>query len=232
MPTITRSARADRAVVVHEQLAAFALDALDVRARHLDLGRASLRLELLEERLFHLGGELELAGRHHLRRVGEDRFVLGKILDGVPLLRRLVDHEAQTRPLGLDRGGDPGDAGADDRQIEPLRIVLAAALFEKSGSARIASTARAPESAENLSSGTPVRSPTMRTPGTASARRRARTRAAARRCRPASRCAASECNDASMGPLARDGARGIIITLRRQLWIGFGSCSFSRPCSS
>ncbi len=36
-----------------------------------------------------------------------------------------------------------------------------------SGSARIESTARAPESEENLSSGMPVRSPTMRTPGTA-----------------------------------------------------------------
>ncbi len=37
----------------------------------------------------------------------------------------------------------------------------------KSGSARIALTARAPVSEENFKSGMPVRSPTIRTPGTA-----------------------------------------------------------------
>jgi hypothetical protein len=40
-------------------------------------------------------------------------------------------------------------------------------VLTKSGSARIALTARAPVSDENLRSGTPVRSPTTRTPGTA-----------------------------------------------------------------
>jgi hypothetical protein len=38
--------------------------------------------------------------------------------------------------------------------------------FRKPGSARMAFSARAPLSEENLSSGMPVRSPTMRTPGT------------------------------------------------------------------
>ena len=38
--------------------------------------------------------------------------------------------------------------------------------FWKSASPTIACTARAPVSAENFSSGTPVRSPTTRTPGT------------------------------------------------------------------
>jgi hypothetical protein len=42
-----------------------------------------------------------------------------------------------------------------------------APLLRKSGSARNALTARAPESEENFRSGTPVKSPTIRTPGTA-----------------------------------------------------------------
>ena len=102
------------------ELGAFALDVIDMRKGDLDAGTLAMALELLEQRLFDVGGELQVAGRRHLGRVGEDRLRLGKIPDRVELLSRLEDDKTETRPLRFYGGGDTRYPGADDRDVEEL----------------------------------------------------------------------------------------------------------------
>ena len=64
----------------------------------------------------------------------------------------------------------------------------------------------------------------MRTPGTRGGAVVVRPRAASRRCRPASRCAASEHSAQASDPRGT-GAPGHCIRLRRTLWIGFACAS-------
>src|SRR5262245_8760064 len=70
--------------------------------------------------------ELKAAGGRHADGVGEDRLGPREVHDGREDLRGLEDAERETGLLRLDRGGDPGNASADDRDIEavgPLRLV-------------------------------------------------------------------------------------------------------------
>ena len=101
------------------------LDALDVRAPAVDAEGAPLRLELVEERLFDVGGQLHLAGGRHLRRIGVDGLGLGKVGDGRELLRRFEDDVAEPGLLRLHGGGDAADATADDGDVDDALAALA-----------------------------------------------------------------------------------------------------------
>ena len=143
-------------------------DAFDPRRSHFDSGRAPLLFHFREQRFLHIGGKLQTAVELHLRRVGVDRFRLREIDDRRKNLGRFEDRKIQSRLFRFDRRRNTGDPRADDREIENSLSGLPAFRLpvpRTPSSCKIARTACAPVSEENFSSGIPVRSPTIRTPG-------------------------------------------------------------------
>ncbi len=121
--------------VMEKERSAAPLDTLDPRGRDGDARVAPRLLEIGEQRLLgmDLGAERQLPGWRHSRRIGVDRLGLRKIDDGGERLRRLEDGVAQSGGLRLDRGRDPGDAGADDRDVDNLGLGAAAAARREVG---------------------------------------------------------------------------------------------------
>lgn len=113
--------------VMEEKGTAFALDSFNVREGDFNAGGLALGLERLEQFLLRVdfGLELEIACRGHVCRVGVDRLPIGEVHDSGKDLRRLEDLERQARLLRLDRGGDAGNAGSHDGDVQDLRVVPA-----------------------------------------------------------------------------------------------------------
>ena len=162
----------------------------------------------------HLRPELQIARGRHAGRVGVDRFALREVHDrrerlGSPRRREARDPPSSPR--------SPRRCPTRRRRRSPRSRTAGRGLRarpRKPGSARIACTARAPVSDENLRSGIPVRSPTIRTPGTAVVPS-SRTSGSFRRCRPATSCGATACT-----------GHGAFIGLRRVPRFATGLLSF------
>ena len=104
--------------VVEQNFFPARFESLDPRLGKFDPRRLPLRFHFLEQRLFHILGELESALQFQIGRVGVDRFRFGKVRDGRERLGGFEDLEIQTRFLRLDRGRDARDAAPDDGKVE------------------------------------------------------------------------------------------------------------------
>jgi hypothetical protein len=147
---------------MNENLAARALEALDIERDGFDTGSLGLSRSSSTSGSFTVAVTWSEPRWLHRAWVGVDRLGLREIDDrgeGLPRFEELVGEAA---PLGLDRGCDTRDSRADDDEVQDPAGV--GALSPRSAATR--STARAPVSRENLRSGIPVRSPTTYTPGT------------------------------------------------------------------
>ena len=84
----------------------------------------------VEERLLRvdLGAKLQVAARGHAGRVGVDRLCLREIRRPSRRARRSRRREAQSGRLRLDGRRDAGHAGADDGEVEDVRIGAGPAL--------------------------------------------------------------------------------------------------------
>ena len=105
----------------HAQLRSVPLDPLGARRLGLDLRALGLSLQLLDQRLLHVGVHLEIARGLHGTRVGVDRLRLGEIHEGGKRLRRFENLESKSSLSRLDRRRHPRDSGSDDREVEDLR---------------------------------------------------------------------------------------------------------------
>ena len=105
-----------------------------------------------------------VARRRHVPRVREDRLALREVDDGREGLGSLEHLEAEAVAPRLECGRHPETpAPTITRSSVPASVTR----LRKAGSPMIVCIARAPPSDANLSSGTPVRSPTTYRPGTA-----------------------------------------------------------------
>ena len=118
------AARLDRrpAREPHAEISTAPLQALRTGGHGRDPRLLGLRLQLFDQLLFHVGGDLELAGRLHGARIGVDGLPLREVHEGREGLRRLEDLEAQSLLLGLDRRGHARNARANDREIQDAAI--------------------------------------------------------------------------------------------------------------
>ncbi len=110
--------------VMKENFVTALFELLDPSLGKFDSRGLALFLHLLKQRLFHILREMEAAFEFQLRRVGVDRFRLGKIRHGREGLGRLEDLEVQSRLLRLDRSRDTRDSAADDREVEHPVLAL------------------------------------------------------------------------------------------------------------
>jgi hypothetical protein len=110
---------------VDEERVRLPLDAFRAERLRLDARGVGLRAQLVDERLLHVGGDAELSRRSHRLGVRVDRLRLREVDDRGEGFGRFKDGVGEPAPLGLERGGHSGDAGADDHEVEGLRIARA-----------------------------------------------------------------------------------------------------------
>ena len=118
---VPRPERFAAAMVQQNEIAA-SFEALDSHGFRFDPCRHSLTFQFAEQRLLHVGFQRKSTRRHHLGRIGVDRFALGEISDRRKRRTRLEHHEAQTEPLGLQRRGNAGHAATHDGYLRRASV--------------------------------------------------------------------------------------------------------------